>query len=318
MELAQQDSMADSVFLQSFDTGTAPAPQQDGTVTNRAPQPHWHDWASMELPDTWVDEIRFRNPLHLIRFFHRIFGQARKPVMLPDELPGRTSIPKYVLQEFHRLPNGNYSKGVTRGYIEGFDHAMLGVMRKARQHMAQQLRHCHSALDAGCAGGRTAQALAAAGVPDVWGLDPSPYLLQHAARNNPAVRFVQGVAENTDFADQQFDGIAACFLFHEIPPRYAQRALTEFNRILQPGGLVVICEPTDIQVKSGYATLFKHYGFKGIYFGLLARFVFEPFLNAWHTAATPEFFAAFGFECVSDQHSMPLRHIVLRKAEATS
>jgi len=308
MELVQQDSMANSVFSQSFDTAASPRAHvhTDGTV-GPASQPHWHDWASIELPDTWADEIRFRNPLHLIRLFRGIFSQARQPVTLPDNLPGRTRIPKYVLQEFHSLPNGNYSKRITRGY-----------MQAARQRLAHQLRHCHRVLDAGCAGGRTAQALSEIGVADVWGLDPSPYLLQHAAHNNPKARFVQGVAEDTGFADQQFDGIAACFLFHEIPPRYLRRAFAEFNRILRPGGQLVICEPGDIQLKSSYLTLFKRYGFKGLYFGRLARFVFEPFLNAWHETATADFFAEFGFECVSDEHNMPLRHIVLRKLRQTS
>ena len=32
---------------------------------------------------------------------------------------GKDTIPAYVLQEFHNLPNGNYSNSLMRGYIAG-------------------------------------------------------------------------------------------------------------------------------------------------------------------------------------------------------
>src|SRR5690606_25206123 len=87
--------------------------------------PRVPDWRSLELPDPWPDRLDLRRPRHLWQFLRCITGR-RQRVQLPDNLPGRDALPKYVLQEFHNLPNGNYSKKVTRGYITGFDRVMLG------------------------------------------------------------------------------------------------------------------------------------------------------------------------------------------------
>ena len=277
-----------------------------------AADPKVPDWATMVLPNTWADQFDLSKPLNLLRFI-RCIRAKRQPVQLPMDVPGVAEIPKYVLQEFHSLPNGNYSKRITRGYITGFDHVMLGHMHKARRRIARRLQHCQSVLDLGCAGGRTARVEKDQGVTDVWGLDPSPYLLQHAASDNPDIRFVQGVAEQMQFGDQRFDGISACFLFHEMPPRYLRKAMAECHRLLKPGGVLAICEPSVVQLNQSWLGLLKSFGWQGLYFYWLARFVHEPFLMAWHKTSTPGFFAEAGFEVIEDDVSMPLRHIVLRR-----
>lgn len=274
--------------------------------------PRVPDWPSLDLPDTWPDQLDLRRPRHLWRFLRGIAGK-RQRIQLPEAMPGRELLPKYLLQEFHNLPNGNYSKKVTRGYITGFDRVMLGQMCLARGRLAGYLAGCRSALDVGCAGGRTAAALKAAGVPEVWGIDPSPYLLQHAARDFPGVRFVQGVAERTGFAAGRFDGIAACFLLHELPPRYLEQALAEFHRILAPGGRLAICEPSRLQMSGSLRQLWRSSGWRGLYFHLLARFLHEPFVHAWHRCDARELFARCGFELEVDEERLPLRYLFARR-----
>src|SRR2546422_371579 len=85
--------------------------------------------------------------------------------------------------------------------------------------------------------------LVAHGIEEVWGLDPSPYLLRCADARVPRARFVQGVAERTGFGDERFDGVACCFLFHELPPRAADQALAELARIARPRARLAIVEP---------------------------------------------------------------------------
>ena len=271
------------------------------------------DWEALELPPSWVDALDLRRVRDLWRLLRLVFGK-RRPVVLPDDLPGRDRIPAYALQEFHNLPNGNYSNGLSRGYITGFDKSMLGTTHTARARLARELAGAGSALDVGCAGGETAAALGQAGIEDVWGLDPSPYLLKHAARAVPDVNFVQGSAEHTGFPDGRFDALACCFLFHELPPRYAHEALDEFHRILRPGGRLAISEPAPEQMSgtNSFRLLLK-YGPKGPWFRWLARFVNEPFVAAWHGLDQPRWLDEHGFELLTLEDEYPFRYIVARR-----
>ncbi len=272
-------------------------------------------WDQLDLPDTWPDKIDFGTPSELFGFFKAIFSK-RQRVQLPDDLPGKEKIPKYVLQEFHSLPNGNYSKSVARGYITGFDMAMLGTMDECRTYLANYLKDQGCVLDVGCAGGKMAAKLKQMGVDEVWGLDPSPYLLQNAAKDYPDIHFIQGVAEDTEFPSNRFDGISACFLFHELPPRYASQALSEFSRILKPGGLLAIGEPSPIQLQvRNPLKLIRAGGWTALYFKALAHFVYEPFVNAWHKTDIESWLSEHGFTLVEDQVGYPVRTILAKKSQ---
>lgn len=275
------------------------------------------DWSAITLPDTWPDSLNLRRPRDLwLLVCHALVG--KKPVQLPDDMLGADNIPKYILQEFHNLPNGNYSRRFTRGYITGFNHVMLGELNKSHSQIARQLAgnpaiKNGSVLDVGCGGGGLAGALQNAGIRDVWGLDASPYLLKHAAHDWPGIHFLQGIAENTGFADARFDAITACFLLHEIPPRYIAQCLGEWARILKPGGLLAFCEPSPVQLQQNFMALWRNYGWRGIYFHALARFIHEPFLAAWHKQDVPALLQQHGFELVQHELGMPMRHVLARK-----
>jgi ubiquinone/menaquinone biosynthesis C-methylase UbiE len=270
-------------------------------------------WAQLELPDAWPDALDLRRPRDLWRFLTKVLLRRLSRVRLPPYLPLNVALPEYLLLEFHNLPNGNYSKKVTRGYSTGFDLVMLGEMRRARRAMAQALKGCGAVLDVGCGAGHSTQALLDAGAREVWGLDASPYLLQHAARQYSAPRFVQGLAERSGFPDGRFDGVTACFLFHEMPPRFAEQALAEFRRVLKPGGLLSVLEPAAEQFFGQPWRLLRKYGWRGIYFRWLARFVHEPFVAAWQRRDVPAWLARHGFELIEDRGLFPARLITARK-----
>lgn len=271
------------------------------------------NWQDLKLPDTWPDQIDFGSPKDFLGFLRSIVGKRRR-VVVPPDLPGLERIPKYALQEFHSLPNGNYSNSITKGYIKGFDIMMLGAMDASRARLATFLSRQPSVLDVGCAGGKTAAAIKHAGVGDVWGIDVSPYLLQAAAREYPQIRFVQASAEDTGFSDQRFDGIAACFLFHEIPPKYASLALKEFHRILKPGGRLAIAEPSPLQLEeSNPITLMRVGGLRALYYRVLAQFVHEPFVKAWHQTNITSWLEQHGFRLIKDEVGVPIREIYAEK-----
>lgn len=236
-----------------------------------------------------------------------------RTVELPSELLGRDELPDYLLREFHRMPNGYYSHMLADGYERGFERAMLGNVTAVRTWMAHQVRECNAVLDIGCGSGKLGGAIAATGVPDVWGIDASLYQLKIAARAFPGLRLVQGLAERTPFDDARFDGIAACFLFHELPTEAQDGVLVEMRRVLRPGGSVVIAEPSREQMYDGLRSLWRLHGWRGIYFRILARLVTEPYLDQWHGRNVVEWASKHGFVVEKDESSVPFRRIVLRR-----
>lgn len=275
------------------------------------------DWDSIELPKTWADEINFKTWTNVGRLWRSLFKKGNGRIELADDFPanlmGKSQLPKYLQQEFHGIPNGNFSNNITQGYIRTFDGTMLGKMKPVRKEMAYWFDSGASVLDIGCAGGQMAAALKDRGVEEVWGLDPSPYLLKHAAKANPKVHFIQGLAEDLQFADKRFDGITASFLFHEIPPKYIDKALSECHRVLADGGLLAICEPSSIQFKNGWWQMFKAYRFTGLYFKWLAGHVYEPFVPAWHKQDIASLLNQHGFEVLINCRDMPEHRVLARK-----
>jgi len=274
-------------------------------IRRATPHPREMDWANLPLPKTWPD-LDWSSPRSLVRLLLHPLRRRRR-VSIPNDLWGKDAIPGYVLQEFHNLPNGNYSTFLTRGYLSGFDLSMLGRMTGVRSLLAAHLRHCESVLDLGCGGGATAAAVQASGVGDAWGLDPSPYLLRHAARDHPGIRFVHGVMEDLPFPDARFDGVSVCFAFHEMPPARIRMALKEISRVLKPGGLLLVAEPSPAQFQSSFVSMVRNYGWRGGYFSLLVRFIHEPYLAKWHGFPLAEEAGKAGLRVVMETDASPVK-----------
>jgi len=285
-----------------------------GRVQSR-PDPVVPDWANIPLPDTRPD-LWSGGPLgRLWRIVSHPFRQRQK-VSLPDSLPGASAIPKYALLEFHHLPNGNYSSSLTRGYISGFDKAMLGEMGRTRSRIVRDIADCESVLDVGCGGGKLAGQLFHAGCRDIWGMDPSPYLLKHAAADYPKISFVQGIVESIPFRDQRFDGVTITFVLHEIPPRYMRQGLAELTRVLKPGGTLIVAEPSPAHFRASFFEAIKRFGWRGAYFWTLARSVHEPYVRAWHGLNFAKEAKAHGFELDLVDEGMPIKYWLFRKSDS--
>lgn len=275
------------------------------------------DWAAAELPRAWPDAAPWWRPAMLRQVLPRFLGRRRGKVRLPAGLPGLQPIPKYLLQEFHNLPNGNYSDCVTGGYMTGFDRVMLGHMAHGRRRVAESLRDAARALDVGSGGGHLAAAMRQAGIAEVWALEPSPYLLRQAARRHAGadIHWRQGLAEDTRLPDGHFDAVGVSFVLHEIPPRYLRRFCAELRRITRPGARLAVLEPSPLQWRHGAGWMLRRFGWRGLYFRWLAGFVHEPFLAAWHKLDFPALLREHGFEPVIDESGCPSRFLLARRGD---
>lgn len=295
--------------MNTASTTYAPAPAE------ASPQvaPPTIDWATVELPEAWADHLQFSRLSDLRRLWRSLSGRERHPVALPEGMPGAERIPAYVLQEFHNLPNGNYSRRFSRGYAKGFDRSMLGTLREGRPRIARALAGAERALDLGSGAGHLAMALHAQGIREVWGLEPSPYLLQQAAQAAPQIRWEQGTGEDSGLPSDYFDAVGVCFVFHEVPPRYLRQILAELARITRPGARLAVLEPSPEQWRLGFPALARRYGWRGLYFRALARHVHEPFLDAWHKQDFGALLAEYGFRLVEDDIGCPFRFFVAER-----
>jgi ubiquinone/menaquinone biosynthesis C-methylase UbiE len=215
------------------------------------------------------------------------------------------------------MPNGYYSSAVSAGYARGFEAVMLGQMKGLRDRMAARFAACQSVLDVGCGAGRLAEILMARGMEDVWGLDPCPYSLEVAAARVPSAHFVQGIAEDMGFSSGRFDGVGVCFVLHELPRLVVERAFSEFARVLRPGGVLVITEPSPAHVRAAWLELLRRHGIFGAYFKALACLVFEPFLDDWLALDVEALLSRHGFRLEQDRLGVPFREIVARRVVAS-
>ena len=192
---------------------------------------------------------------------------------------------------------------------------MLFQVGKARKRMAGHMASGR-ALDVGCGSGRLSAELFQAGASEVWGLDPSPYMLKIAQGRSPKAHFVQGLIEDNDFPDNFFDSVGVCFVLHELPKHITEQTIAELHRILKPGGVLCITEPCREHIdERNLLRLVKHHGLKGLYFHFLAKSVYEPFLEDWQSLGDHgQWLKDVGFELLDQTVDVPFQLLVARKA----
>ena len=131
--------------------------------------------------------------------------------------------------------------GVARGYDR--TNAVLSVGNAALWRMATvravDPQPGERVLDIAAGTGTSSIALAKSGA-DVVALDFSTGMVEEGRRRHPELTFVQGDAEKLPFGDEEFDAVTISFGLRNV--NQPQVALAEMQRVLKPGGRVVICE----------------------------------------------------------------------------
>ena len=77
---------------------------------------------------------------------------------------------------------------------------------------------------------------------EIFALEPNPDRVDYTHRKFPEVKSFVGAAENIQFPESYFTKIYAMNSFHHFENQ--DQAVSEFERILKPGGLVLVSEIT--------------------------------------------------------------------------
>jgi SAM-dependent methyltransferase len=114
------------------------------------------------------------------------------------------------------------------------DRPMIGRVRD---------RGFRRALDVGCGEGRFCRMLGPLGIKAV-GIDPTTALIAQARAQDPSGEYHLGKAEALDLANRSFDLVVSYLTLIDIPD--IRTAISEMNRVLQPGGTLLIANLTGL------------------------------------------------------------------------
>ena len=126
-----------------------------------------------------------------------------------------------------------YGSPFSATFQQAWNQALLGLLPP---------RIAGRVLDNGCGAGILLADLSVR-CDEVHGVDLSPDMLAQARERAPAARLRAGDLEDLPFPDAHFDAVVCRGSLHHVPRR--EKALAEAFRVLRPGGLLALSEPSD-------------------------------------------------------------------------
>ncbi|MBB4926897.1 class I SAM-dependent DNA methyltransferase [Kitasatospora kifunensis] len=118
------------------------------------------------------------------------------------------------------------------------DRAMLAVF--AELVLADGLADGSGPVaDLGCGPGRITAHLNSLGL-NAFGVDLSPAMVELARQTHPGLRFEEGSMTGLDLADGSLAGVVAWYSIIHTPPERLPLVLSEFHRVLVPGGHLLV------------------------------------------------------------------------------
>ena len=135
-------------------------------------------------------------------------------------------------RDFERAAHDEIADGYRRFFTAVTDYAIEPLLDAA------EVRAGRRVLDVATGPGVAASRAASRGAAAVTGVDLAPRMLELAAAQYPRVDFRQADAENLPLADHSFDCVVSNFGLGHFPR--PERALSEFVRVLTPGGAAAV------------------------------------------------------------------------------
>jgi SAM-dependent methyltransferase len=111
--------------------------------------------------------------------------------------------------------------------------------RQLLDRFADRLRGAGPVCDLGCGPGHVTRYLRERGV-EVFGIDLSTAMVEQARKLNPGIEFIQGNMFSLGVEDGAWSGIVAFYSIIHTPGVEMLSSLLEMNRVLQPGGLLLL------------------------------------------------------------------------------
>ncbi len=213
---------------------------------------------SLLFDNPWSDFFRYYPELCLdmVKIWERL---QKKEFQRFDESIDRVGYPNYYLQNFHYQTDGYLSDMSANLYDLQVEILFNGAADAMRRRILAPLKQGLEAfttvppqqikvLDIACGTGRTLRMIRGT-LPKaaLFGTDLSPAYLRKANQllsEIPGVlpQLLQSNAEELPYLDNYFHGLSSVFLFHELPASARQKVIDEAFRVLQPGGVLVICD----------------------------------------------------------------------------
>ncbi len=104
-----------------------------------------------------------------------------------------------------------------------------------------------NALDVGCGEGRFCRKMQNIGVA-ASGLDPVPAMIEAAQMQDQRSQYNVGFAEDLPFGDDSFDFVVTYLSLIDIDD--LQKAISEMNRVLKPGGRILVANLSSFSTSS--------------------------------------------------------------------
>src|SRR5688572_3316397 len=142
-------------------------------------------------------------------------------------------------------PSMDFKKTVKEGY-----NAIANRYLDERTRVSQDVRLLDDFIERLPANAKVLDAGCGAGIPisqmlserfDVTGVDFSEAQIELAKENIPNANFICQDMIGLDFPENTFDGICSYYAIIHIPREEHQPLLTNFYRMLKPGGFALLC-----------------------------------------------------------------------------
>lgn len=224
--------------------------------------------------------------------------------------------PSYYLQNFHHQTNGYLSdlsanlydlqvELLFGGSADPMRRRILAPLKENLKTTTGQLR----ILDVACGTGRTLKLLRNAfPQASLFGTDLSPAYLRKANQELSQIpgelpQLLQANSEELPYLDNYFHAITCVFLFHELPAVARQNVIDQCFRVVQPGGVFVICDSIQMSDSPDMQYVMD----------LFHETFHEPYYKHYITDDLVQRLEKAGFENISQQVHFMSKYLIAHK-----